>query len=79
MASTVLNSKEAIKMSVFVVRAFIVLREMLASHKEIIKRLDDLEKKFGSHDKAIQQIVTAIKQLMTPEGKPKKKIGFIKD
>jgi hypothetical protein len=76
MASTILNSNQAIKMSIFIIQAFIKFRELITSHKEIIARLEDLETKVGAHDKAIRQIVIAIKQLMAPEEKPKKKIGF---
>ena len=76
MVSTVLNSEEAIKMSVFIIQAFVKFREVLSSHAEIVKRLDDLEKRAGSHDDAIRQIVVTIKHLMTPGELPKKKIGF---
>jgi len=76
MIATILNTPQADKMSVFVVRAFVELREILFSHKKLIKRLDELEKKVGGHDKSIQSIIAAIRQLMRQEEKPGKKIGF---
>jgi hypothetical protein len=76
MASTVLNSDQAVKMSVFIIQAFVQFREILSTHTEIFRRLDDLEKRAGGHDEAIRQIVTAIKGLMIQENNPKKKIGF---
>lgn len=76
MIATILNSPQADKMSVFVVRAFVKLREFVSSHVEIVKRLEELEKKTGSHDKAIQQIIAAVRQLMATEEKTGRKIGF---
>jgi hypothetical protein len=62
-------------MSVHVVRAFVRLREMIASHKELVKRLDDLE---GRYDEQFKVVFDAIRQLMAPpEPKPKRKIGFV--
>jgi len=76
MAATILNSIEAVNMSVFIVRAFVRMRELLSSHAEILKRLDELERKAGNHDKTIQQIIGVIKQLMASEEKTGRKIGF---
>ncbi|HRX49578.1 MAG TPA: ORF6N domain-containing protein [Spirochaetota bacterium] len=76
MIATILNTPQADKMSVLVVRAFVKLREFVLPQAEIAKRIDDLEKKAGNHDKAIQQLIHAIRQLMMPEEKSKKKIGF---
>lgn len=73
MAATVLNSKQAVAMSVYVVRAFVKLREMIASHKDLAKRLDELEKKYDSQFKVV---FDAIRQLMAPPETKKKKIGF---
>jgi len=50
MAATVLNSPRAVEMSVYVVRAFVKLREMLASNKELVQKLNELERKLQSHD-----------------------------
>lgn len=76
MAASVLNSKRAIDVSVYVVRAFVKLRQMLAANKELAHKLAELERKVDSHDGTIQALVAAIRKLMTPETK-EKKIGFI--
>jgi hypothetical protein len=73
MLSTVLNSERAILINIAIMRAFVKLREMLASNKELAKRLDELEKKFDSQFRVVFE---AIKQLMTPLEKPKRQIGF---
>ena len=77
MAASVLNTARAIEISVHVVRAFVRLRELVSGHRELVQKLNQLERKVGAHDKAIAEIITAIRQLMTPE-EPKKKrsIGF---
>ncbi len=60
------------------VRAFVQMREALAVHKEISKRLDDLERKVGTHDRAIGQILDAIRQLTQPLDNPKRRrIGLL--
>lgn len=76
MLAAVLNSPQAVEMSVFIVRAYIKMREMLGAQTKILRRVEELEKIVGGHDKTIVQIVEAIKQLMISETKPKKKIGF---
>jgi hypothetical protein len=63
MAANVLNSEQAVEMSVFVVRAFVKLRATLASHKELAAKIAELDRKVGSHDKAITTIIAAIRQL----------------
>jgi len=70
MAANVLNSKEAARMSVFVVRAFVQLRAVLATHKELAGKLSELERKVGTHDQAIVSIIATIRQLTEP-AKPK--------
>jgi hypothetical protein len=80
MAASVLNSPEAIEMSVFVVRAFIQLREVIAGHKELARKIGRLERKLSDHDDEILVIVEAIKQLMNPTLPPKdRRIGFNTD
>jgi len=77
MAASVLNSQRAIDVSVYVVRAFVRLRQVLATHAELSRRLDELERKVGAHDEAIQTLVSAIRQLMGPPPRPKRRpIGF---
>ncbi|MGH9576055.1 MAG: ORF6N domain-containing protein, partial [Terriglobales bacterium] len=77
MAATILNSPRAIQVSVFVVRAFVQMREALVAHREIARRLDALERKVGSHDRAVIQILDAIRQLTQPPASPKRRIGFL--
>lgn len=76
MAASVLNSERAVELSVYVVRAFVRLREMLATHKELATKLAELERRLESHDEAIQTLVGAIHQLMEPPEKPARRIGF---
>jgi len=79
MAANVLNSRQAVRMSVFVVRAFVKLREMLSTHKELAHKLAALERKLQNHDESIRSLVVAIRQLMAPPEPepPKKRIGFL--
>jgi hypothetical protein len=68
MAATILNSSRAVEMSVYVVRAFVKLRELLSSNRELARRFAQLEtridKKLTEHDDAIAAILSAIRQLM---------------
>ncbi|MCG6917551.1 MAG: ORF6N domain-containing protein [Deltaproteobacteria bacterium] len=76
MAVSVLNTQQAIEASIFVVRAFVRLREILATHRRLARKLKELEARLGEHDEQIQVIFEAIHQLMSPPEKPPKKIGF---
>ena len=84
MLSSVLRSPRAIAVNVEIMRAFVRLREMIATNKELARRLDELEarieNKLATHDQAIVGILDAIRELMTPTEPPKKrKIGFVQD
>ena len=74
MAANVLNSPRAVQMSVFVVRAFVRLRQMIASHKDLTRRLGEMEKKY---DMQFKVVFDAIRQLMAPPEGKKRKIGFL--
>ena len=76
MLASVLSSPKAIEMSLFVVRAFVRLREILSTHKELAQKLKELELKIDSHDQQIQATFDVMNQLLTPPEKPKRKIGF---
>ena len=76
MAATVLNSKQAIEMSVFVVRAFVRMREMLVNNRQLAAKINELDRRLETHDTAIQDLIDAIKELMAPEESSKRKIGF---
>ena len=74
MLSSVLRSRKAIQVNIEIMRAFVRLREMLASHKDLARKLEDLEKKY---DKQFAVVFAAIRQLMEPlPVKPKGRIGF---
>ena len=73
MAASVLNTPRAVETSIFVVRAFVKVREMLATHEELKRKLNALEEKY---DEQFQVVFEAIRQLMTPPETHRKKIGF---
>src|SRR5580704_9046938 len=76
MAATVLNSKRAVEMSVFVVRAFVRMREMLVKNRQLAAKVNELDRRLETYDTAIQEIIDAIKELMVPDAPSKRKIGF---
>ena len=77
-AANVLNSPRAAEMGVHVVRAFVRMREVLATHKELARKLAALEQRIDSQDETIVEILAAIRQLMAPpEPKKKRPIGFV--
>lgn len=76
MLSSVLNSERAIQVNIAIMRAFVKLREILSTHKELAHKLIQLERKIEKHDDEIKLIFEAIRQLMAPPQKSKKKIGF---
>lgn len=76
MAATVLNSERAVEMSVFVVRAFVRLREMLATNQQLASKIDELEQRLDTHDASIQELIEAIRELMAPEPASGRRIGF---
>ena len=83
MASMVLNSPRAVEMSVYVIRAFVHLREVLSSNRELARRFAQLEtrldKKLLEHDRAIAAILSAIRDLMNPPAPKHRPIGFTAD
>ena len=89
MLSSVLNSDRAIEVNIQIMRVFTKLREIMASHKDLARKIEDLEKKFQDHDRRIIQIFEAIRQLIAapqqgagvagPEPYKRNKIGFISD
>jgi len=76
MLSSVLHSKRAVQVNIEIMRVFVRLREMMATHKELAFKLVELEERLEGHDEQIQNIFEAIRQLMTPPEPPRKKIGF---
>lgn len=77
MLSSVLNSQRAVDVNIQIMRTFVKLRIMLAAHKELAIKLAELERKYEGHNADIKLIFAAIRQLMTPPVKKKRKIGFL--
>jgi len=73
MLSSVLKSKRAMQVNIEIMRAFVKLRELIASNKDLAKRLDELEKRYDSQFKVV---FDAIRELMTPPPAPPRCIGF---
>ena len=77
MAANILNSERAVEASVYVVRAFVRLRQLLATNAELARRLDALEAKIGRHDEQLLAVIQAIRELMEPPPEsPRKWIGY---
>jgi len=78
-AANVLNSPRAVEMGVYVVRAFVRLRVLLASNTALARKLDELERKYQHHDDAIKAILSAIRELTNPPAPKRRPIGFTAD
>ena len=76
MLSTVLNSERAIQVNIAIMRAFVKLRQLLASHRELAEKLAELERKVEGHDQQVHVLFEAIRKLMAPPESPKRRIGF---
>jgi hypothetical protein len=77
MVANVLNSPDAIRMSIVVVRAFFALRRMILDHKALSAKLAELDNRIGAHDEQLAEIVEAIRRLTAPDGPAHgRKIGF---
>ena len=76
MLSSVLNSERAVQVNIAIMRAFVKLRELLSTHKELAQKLNQLERKIEKHDEEIKVIFDAIRQLTCQPERNKRKIGF---
>ncbi len=76
MLSSVLNSERAIKVNIAIMRAFVELRQILETNRELAKKFSELERRVGKHDEEIDAILEAIRQLMAPPDRPRREIGF---
>lgn len=76
MLASVLNSPRAVEVSIYVVKVFVRLREMLNSHKDLARKLEELELRIQDHDESIRSLVQAMRQLMNPDPGKSRKIGF---
>ena len=81
MLSSVLKSDRAIEVNIAIMRAFVRLREIMATHKDLARKLEELEKKLGQHDEKFQIVFEAFRQLMAPppESAKKGRIGFARE
>jgi hypothetical protein len=76
MLSGVLHSSRAVQVNIAIMRAFVQLRSMLTGQQHLLSKLKELEDRIGRHDEHIRTIFEAIRQLMSPEPKPRRRIGF---
>jgi hypothetical protein len=76
MLSSVLNSERAIKVNIAIMRAFVKLRQMIDTNRELAEKFSDVERRVGKHDVEIAAILEAIRQLVAPTAKPRREIGF---
>jgi hypothetical protein len=76
MLSSVLNSERAIEVNIEIMRVFVKVRETIGAHRELAGKLKELENSIQDHDEQIQRIFEAIRQLMRPPERPRKRIGF---
>lgn len=76
MAATILNSPRAVQMSIFVVRAFLRLREWVTGQAKLARRLAELERRVGDHDHELRDVIETLLQLLEPPAPPTTPIGF---
>ena len=76
MLSSVLHSDRAAQMNILIIRAFIALRNMLATHKDLARKMENLERQQAEHGEQLAAVYFIVKQLINPPGKSKKRIGF---
>ncbi|MEO8148367.1 MAG: ORF6N domain-containing protein [Bacteroidia bacterium] len=77
MLSSVLNSKQAIEVNIRIIRIFTKMREILLAHKDILLKLEQMERKVNKHDTDINLIFSALKKLLNPPNPPRRKFGFV--
>ncbi len=76
MLSSVLNSERAVQVNIAIMRAFVKLREILTTHRDLADKIEDLEKKYRQHDIKIRTVFDAIREMLQPPLSPKRRIGF---
>ena len=78
MLANVLRSPVAVRASIQVVRAFVHLRQMLATNRDLARKIEALERKVGKHDTDLQAVLDVLKKLLQPpSAPPKRPIGFV--
>lgn len=76
MLSCILNSERAIEVNIRIIRIFTKMREMVATHKDILLKLEQIEKKMSTHDGQLHRVFFALKKFLKEESSGMKKIGF---
>lgn len=76
MLSSVLNSKQAIVVNIQIIRVFTKMREIISSNKDILLKLEQLERKVGGYGEDIEEIFKVLRQLINPEPEPRKRVGY---
>ena len=76
MLSSVLNSQRAVQMNILIIRAFVALREMLTTHKDLARKIEDLERQQKEHGQQLAAVYSVVKRLIAAPRKTKKTIGF---
>lgn len=76
MLSSVLRSARAVRVNVAIMRAFVKLREAMATSKELAERIADLERRYADHDVEIKAVFEAVRELLNPPLPAKRQIGF---
>ena len=76
MLSSVLNSDQAIAVNIHIIRVFAKMRELLSTHRDVLLKLEKMEKEINIHDQDIQMIFKYLKELLNPKSGPMRKIGF---
>lgn len=79
MLSSVLKSKRAVHMNILIIRAFVKLREVLATHKDLARKMEELERRQRDHSTKINAVYVVVKRLIAAPAKPKRPIGFRTD
>ena len=76
MLSSVLHSERAVQVNIAIIRTFVRIREFLSTHKDLARKLEELERKYESHDSQIKAVFEAIRELMKPPDPTRRRIGF---
>jgi phage regulator Rha-like protein len=79
MLSSVLKSKRAVQMNILIVRAFVKLREVLATHRDLARKLEDLERRHTEQTSCVDRVYQILQQLIAAPARPKRTIGFLND
>lgn len=76
MLSSVLGSDRAVEINIQIMRAFVKLRELMTTHKDLARKIEELERQYGQHDRKITAILATIQKMLEPPASKKRRIGF---